>query len=216
MVDTIISEIKVRWFDILVGISIPFCGFVIKQLWSQIILKQEKAKCGFLIDGFWYSVHTNYKGNELVEIFHMKQQRGQGIQILIQQFRKEENVSLQYNGVGILDGNYISLVYYCRHKTIRQSGVMELERVECLGASDYFRGSYHEQSTERTENHIKPYPPNSYKLYRIESPDRWFKWEIYFKRPVFSSFQEAKSFVDNQSTSREDLSKKGEHISDDT
>lgn len=202
MFDSIISEIEERWFDILVGISIPFCGFVIKQLWSQIILKQEKAKCSFLIDGFWYSVHKNYRGTKLIEIFCMKQQRGQGVQILIQQFRKKGNVSLQYSGVGILDGNYLSLVYYCKDKTIRQSGVMELERVECLGASDCFRGSYHEQSTERTENHIEAYPPNSYKLYRIKFPDRRFKWNIYFRKPVFSSFEEAKSFVDNQNSSR--------------
>lgn len=202
MVNSLISEIEARWFDILLGISIPFCGFVVRQLWSQVILNQEKARCGFFVDGFWYSVHTNYKNNEIIEIFHMKQQRGQGVKILIQQFRKEKNASLQYTGIGILDGNYLSLIYYCKNKTIRQSGVMELERVERLGASDYFRGTYHEQSIERTENDVKPYPSNSYKLYRIEHPDRWFKWKIYFKQPAFSSFREAKGFVDKRDPSR--------------
>lgn len=165
------------------------------------MLNREKDKLGFCIDGFWCSVHKNYKGNELVEIFHMKQQRGQRIKISIQQFRKNENSLLRYDGIGLLDSNYLSLVYHCRDKEIGQSGVMELERVKRLGASDYFRGSYHEQSVERTEMGTKPYPSDFYKLYKIKQPDKQMKWFFYRRQPLFSSFQNAKNFaVINQCT----------------
>ncbi len=168
MLQRVCLMMQERWFDILIGFTIPIFLGMVKLAVEQLLVLSEKRKVGFAIEGMWCSVHRNFRDQYLVEFMKIKYIKKNRFQIFIKQIR-DNNMICRYVGNGIKSNNQVYILYESIEKNDGRAGTFMLQLKNQSGKGDYLTGKYFEYEEEMRDKRVKKYPINSYAIFPMSS-----------------------------------------------
>lgn len=181
-------------FDSLV---ILFVSWLIKELCLKIYKFILDKSRGFTLEGCWYAEHGSYISDDIeaIEIVYIWQ-KGETIRYRMEQYTNIDDKKHLCRGKGIMKANTISSYYYpIRNRKSKLIGCMNLSVKTRMASEVYLVGSFYEVDERKEKIGFQEYPSDYYKLYQTAKLRIGQKLRIKYYKDVFSSFEEARKFI---------------------
>lgn len=183
--------------DLFNSLVILFVSWIIKETCMKIYNSILDRTRGFTLEGYWYAEHGSYISKDIraIEIIYIWQ-KGELIRYRMEQYTNIDDRKHMCSGKGIMKANTISSYYYpIKDRKSKLIGCMNLS-VKTLSASEiYLCGSFYEVDERKEQLGFTEYPSDYYKLYQTEKLRLGQKLRIKYYKDVFSSFEEARKFI---------------------
>lgn len=174
---------------VLVSILLHLLGIIFWKLYDRILIR----KSVFDLSGFWSNFHKNYKNDEIIEFYLIRQQGRGKLFIKIWQYKKERQKINKYAGHGCIISERVSLYYCTADKYSNQTGAMVLRILDSNVDSIYLEGTYYEMNQD-SKSLNRFYEDGFLKLYRINFTF-FDKVCLFFKKGKFKEYDSARLFL---------------------
>lgn len=195
MLQKMLLMMQERWFDILIGFTIPIFLGIVKLGIEKIFALFDKRKAGFALEGIWCAIHKNVHGQYLVEFMKIKHIKKNYFQINIKQIR-DDNSICRYSGNGIKSNGYVYILYESIDRNVERAGTFMLQLRNPWGRVNYLTGQYFEHEEDEQENSTMNYPIYSYKTFLMSSSNIRLRFMSFLTVRRVKKFEEAKEIAE--------------------